>query len=121
MWQIVVDDRGARLVQGARWATVVGVLMVIFGAVGAIAGFIAGRPIVGIIFLGLMLAPGVALTQTLGKMRERPIASVAKTVAVPGGVTVTLLDSERKRHELETDADTVRKILESITQTNDGA
>lgn len=121
MWQIVVDDRGARLVQGARWARIVGILMVIFGALGAVAAFIAERPIVGIILLALMLAPGVALTQTLGKVRERPIASVAKTVAVPGGVTVTLLDSERKRHELQTDADTVRRILESLTQSGEGA
>ena len=115
MWQIVVDERGARLKQGARWALVVGVLMVIFGALGAVAAFVAGRPLIGFILLGLMLVPGVILTQTLGKVRERAIASVAKTQAVPGGVSVTLLDDQRKSHVLETDADTVRRILDSLT------
>ena len=115
MWRIVVDDRGARLVQGTAWANMVGILMIVFGALGAVASFLASRPVVAFIFLGLMLVPGAILTQTLGKRRERRIAAVVKTVAVPGGVTVTLRDEGNKVHELSTDADTVRRILESLT------
>jgi len=118
MWQIVVDDRGARLVQGARWANVVGILMVVFGALGALAAFLASRPLVGFILLGLMLVPGFILTQTLGKRRERRIAAVVKTVAVPGGVSVVLRDENNKNHELQSDADTVRRILDSLTKSD---
>ena len=43
MWQITVDERGARLVQGAKWALIVGILMVIFGVLGAV-GLQVGVP-----------------------------------------------------------------------------
>ena len=118
MWEIVVDDRGARLVQGARWALIVGILMIVFGVLGAVLSFVNSLPIVGFIFLGLMVVPGAALTQTLGKHRERRIAAVVKTVAVPGGVNVTLRDETNKNHELPSDADTVRRILDSLTSGN---
>ena len=118
MWQITVDERGARLVQGAKWALIVGILMVIFGILGAVAAFVADRAVVAFILLGLMALPGVILTQTLGKRRERAITAVVKSSAVADGVNVTLRDETNKTHELVTDADTVRNILDALTRTN---
>lgn len=118
MWQIAVDERGARLVQGVGWARGLGIAMMAVGALGAGAAFVGGRVLVGSLLLGLMVLPGVILTQTLGKRRERRITSVVKSAAVADGVLVTLTDETNKRHELLTDADTVRRVLDALTSAN---
>ena len=116
MWQIAVDERGARLVQGVGWARGLGIAMIAVGALGAGAAFVGGQTLVGFLLAGLMILPGVILTQTLGRRRERKIAAVVKSSAVADGVTVTLRDENNKIHELKTDADTVRAILAALTQ-----
>jgi hypothetical protein len=116
MWEIVVDERGARLVQGAGWARGLGIAMMAVGAFGAGAAFFGGQVLVGCLLLGLMVLPGVILTQTLGKRKERRITSVVKSAAVPDGVNVTLTDETNKRHEIVTDAETVRRILDALTK-----
>ena len=118
MWLIEVDERGARLVQGAQWAQIVGILMIVFGVLGAIAAFIGGNGVLGLVLIGLMAVPGAILTQTLGKHRERAITHVISSSAVAGGVNVTLVDETKQRHQLLTDPDTVHRILESLTSVN---